>query len=87
MRVMMVISSALSYFINEGIAQSKYGNLDKFNYEHPLTSLVWLTSIVSIVLTYIVSYFMIPDLGGDSSLWWKLSSVITCGTLARRGCT
>jgi len=82
MRVMMVISSALSYFINEGIAQSKYGNLDKFNYEHPLTSLVWLTSIVSIVLTYIVSYFMIPDLGGDSSLWWKLSSVITCGTLA-----
>jgi len=82
MRVMMVISSALSYFINEGIAQSKYGDLDKFNYEHPLTSLVWLTSIVSIVLTYIVSYFMIPDLGGDSSLWWKLSSVITCGTLA-----
>jgi K(+)-stimulated pyrophosphate-energized sodium pump len=82
MRVMMVISSALSYFINEAIAESKYGNLDKFNYEHPLTFLVWLTSIVSIILTYIVSYFMIPELGGDSSLWWKLSSVITCGTLA-----
>jgi K(+)-stimulated pyrophosphate-energized sodium pump len=82
MRVMMVISSALSYFINEAVATGKYSNLDKFNYEHPLTFLVWLTSIVSIVLTYIVSYFMIPDLGGDSTLWWKLSSVITCGTLA-----
>ena len=51
------------------------------NFEAPLTSLVWLTSIVSVVLTYIVSYFMIPTLG-DGSLWWKLSTVITCGTLA-----
>jgi K(+)-stimulated pyrophosphate-energized sodium pump len=82
MRIMMVISSALSYFINEAIAKSRYSALPKFNYEDPLTFLVWLTSIVSIVLTYIVSYFMIPDLGGDSTLWWKLSSVITCGTLA-----
>ncbi len=82
MRVMMVVSSALSYFINESIAKARYSALPKFNYEAPLTFLVWLTSIVSIVLTYIVSYFMIPDLGGDSSLWWKLSSVITCGTLA-----
>ena len=56
--------------------------LPKFNYEAPLTFLVWLTSIVSIVATYIVSYFIIPDLGGDTTLWWKLSSVITCGTLA-----
>ena len=82
MRVMMVISSALSYFINEAIAKSRYSELDKFNYEHPLTFLVWLTSIVSIALTYVVSYFMIPELGGDATLWWKLSSVITCGTLA-----
>ena len=52
------------------------------NFEAPLTTLVWLTSIVSIAATYIVSYAMIPDLGGDTSLWWKLSSVITCGTLA-----
>ena len=52
------------------------------NYEEPLTVLVWLTSILSVVLTYIVSYFMVPDLGGDTSLWWKLSTVITCGTLA-----
>jgi K(+)-stimulated pyrophosphate-energized sodium pump len=82
MRVMMVISSALSYYINEVIAKNKYANLPKFNYEAPLTFLVWLTSIVSIAATYVVSYFMIPDLGGDTSLWWKLSSVITCGTLA-----
>ncbi len=81
MRIMMVVSSALSYFINEALAKAKYLNADKFNYEAPLTFLVWLTSIVSIVLTYIVSYLMIPDLG-DGTLWWKLSSVITCGTLA-----
>ena len=82
MRVVMVISSGLSYFVNEAIAKARYQYLEKFNYEAPLTFLVWLTSIVSIVFTYIVSYFIIPDLGGDPTLWWKLSSVITCGTLA-----
>src|SRR5438445_2666342 len=82
MRIMMVVSSAVSYFINEAIAKGRYANLPKFNYEAPLTFLVWLTSLVSIALTYVLSYFMIPDLGGDSALWWKLSSVITCGTLA-----
>jgi K(+)-stimulated pyrophosphate-energized sodium pump len=51
------------------------------NFEAPLTSLVWLTSIVSVVITYIVSYWLVPDLG-DGSLWWKLSTIITCGTLA-----
>jgi K(+)-stimulated pyrophosphate-energized sodium pump len=82
MRIMMVVSSGLSYFINEAIAKAKYATMPKFNYEAPLTFLVWLTSIVSIVATYIVSYYIIPDLGGDTTLWWKLSSVITCGTLA-----
>lgn len=82
MRIMMVVSSAVSYFINEAIAKSRYENADKFNYEAPLTFLVWLTSLISIVLTYVASYFLIPELGGDTSLWWKLSSVITCGTLA-----
>ncbi len=82
MRIMMVISSGISYYINEAIAKARYSMLPKFNYEAPLTFLVWLTSIVSIIATYIVSYFMIPDLGGDTTLWWKLSSVITCGTLA-----
>ena len=82
MRIMMVISSALSYFINEAIAKARYAKLPKFDFEAPLTSLVWLTSVVSIALTYVVSYYIIPDLAGDTSLWWKLSSVITCGTLA-----
>ena len=82
MRVMMVISSGVSYLLNAAFAKSKYANADKMNFEAPLTSLVWLTSLVSIAATYIVSYAMIPDLGGDTSLWWKLSSVITCGTLA-----
>jgi K(+)-stimulated pyrophosphate-energized sodium pump len=82
MRIMMIISSGVSYYINEAMAKARYSTLPKFNYEAPLTFLVWLTSIVSIIATYIVSYFVIPDLGGDTTLWWKLSSVITCGTLA-----
>jgi K(+)-stimulated pyrophosphate-energized sodium pump len=82
MRVMMVVSSGLSYLINAAVAKSRYANVDKMNFEAPLTSLVWLTSIVSIIATYIVSYLMIPDLSGDTTLWWKLSTVITCGTLA-----
>ncbi len=82
MRVMMVISSAVSYFINEAIAKSRYGNVAKMNFEAPLTSLVWLTSVISIAATYLVSSQIIPNLGGDTTLWWKLSSVITCGTLA-----
>jgi K(+)-stimulated pyrophosphate-energized sodium pump len=82
MRVMMVVSSGASYLINSAISSSRYRNASKMNFEAPLTTLVWLTSIVSIVLTYIVSYAMIPDLDGNTSLWWKLSTVITCGTLA-----
>ncbi len=82
MRVMMVIASGLSYFINEAMAKAKYGNADHMDYEKPLTSLVWLTSFVSIAATYVVSYLTIPDLGGDNTMWWKLSSIITCGTLA-----
>src|SRR5580700_3749871 len=82
MRVMMVVSSGLSYFINGAIAKARYGNADRINFEDPLTSLVWITSILSIALTYIVSYFLVPTLGNDASLWWKLSTVITCGTLA-----
>jgi len=82
MRVMMVITSGVSYFLNEAIAKARYQNVDKMNYETPLTTLVWLTSFLSIGATYLVSYFMIPDLGGDPTMWWKLSTVITCGTLA-----
>jgi K(+)-stimulated pyrophosphate-energized sodium pump len=82
MRIMMLVSSALAYFINGAIAKAMYGHADEMNFEHPLTSLVWITSIVSIVATYIVSHFIIPDLGGDTSQWWKLASIISCGTLA-----
>jgi len=82
MRIAMVIASALSYFINGAMAKAKYLNVDRFDYEKPLTNLVWLTSAVSVVITYVVSWMLIPDLGGDSTMWWKLSTVITCGTLA-----
>src|SRR5205814_9477110 len=82
MRVMMIIASAISYFVNEAVAKAKYQNVDKMNYEHPLTSLVWLTSFISIAATYALSRVMIPDIGNDPSMWWKLSTIITCGTLA-----
>jgi K(+)-stimulated pyrophosphate-energized sodium pump len=82
MRIMMLIASAAAYFINGAIAKARYDNADEMNFETPLTSLVWITSIVSIIATYIVSYFIIPTLGGDTSQWWKLASIISCGTLA-----
>src|SRR3984893_7660422 len=82
MRVMMLISSALSYFLNAAFAKAKYGSAAEMNFESPLTSLVWLTSIVSIGLTYLISYFIIPVLGADGTQWWKLATIISCGTLA-----
>jgi K(+)-stimulated pyrophosphate-energized sodium pump len=82
MRIMMVISSGVGYFINDAIAKAKYQHADKFDFEQPLTTLVWLTSILSIVLTYVLSAVMIPDLAGDTTLWWKLATIISCGTLA-----
>jgi K(+)-stimulated pyrophosphate-energized sodium pump len=81
MRIMMIIASGFSYLLNEAIAKGRYGSAAKMNFEAPLTSLVWLTSIVSVTLTYVVSYLLISTLG-DGTLWWKLSSIITCGTLA-----
>jgi K(+)-stimulated pyrophosphate-energized sodium pump len=82
MRVVMVVASGLSYLVNDVIARGRYANAAKMNFEQPLTQLVWLTSLVSIALTYIASYLLIPDLKGDTTLWWKLATVITCGTLA-----
>src|SRR5579864_7214056 len=82
MRIMMVVSSGIGYFVNGIVAKARYGNAAKMNFEAPLTTLVWLTSILSIALTYGVSNFMIPKLAGDDSLWWKLATVISCGTLA-----
>jgi K(+)-stimulated pyrophosphate-energized sodium pump len=82
MRVMMVIASAVSYLLNEVICKARYGELKKFNFEAPLTQLVWLTSIISIGITFVVSKLLVPELGGDVDLWWKLSIIISCGTLA-----
>ncbi|PYX02866.1 MAG: sodium-translocating pyrophosphatase [Acidobacteria bacterium] len=82
MRIAMLVSSAAAYFINGAIAKAKYGNALKMNFETPLTSLVWITSLVSIAVTYVISSTIVPDLGGDTSLWWKLASIISCGTLA-----
>jgi K(+)-stimulated pyrophosphate-energized sodium pump len=82
MRIMMLVTSAVSYFINNAFASGRYRNSDEMNFEAPLTSLVWITSILSIIATFIVSKLIIPDLGGDGSLWWKLSLIISCGTLA-----
>jgi K(+)-stimulated pyrophosphate-energized sodium pump len=82
MRILMIISSAISYLANEAIAKARYGKVDKMNFEAPLTQLVWVTSIVSIIFTFIASYLLIPVLAGDDSQWWKLSAIITCGTLA-----
>ena len=81
MRVMMIIASGGSYLLNEAVVKGRYGNADKMNFEAPLTQLVWVTSIVSVIATYAVSHLLIADLG-DGTLWWKLSTIITCGTLA-----
>jgi len=82
MRIVMLVASALAYFLNRAIAKARYGNAAQMNFEAPLTSLVWITSLVSIVLTYIISSRIIPQLGGDSTQWWKLATIISCGTLA-----
>ncbi len=82
MRIVMVIASAASYFINEAVAKARYGNATKMNFETPLTSLVILTSVVSVAFTFITSWLLIPVMAGDNTWWWKLSLIITCGTAA-----
>ncbi len=82
MRILMVLTSIVSYLVNEMIQKGRYASATKMNFESPLTWLVWMTSIVSIVVTYVASYLLVPTLGGNTSLWWQLSTIITCGTLA-----
>ena len=82
MRIMMIVASALSYFVNDAIAKARYKTAAVMNFEAPLTSLVWITSIVSVVITFVVSKFTIPELSGNPTLWWKLAMIISCGTLA-----
>jgi K(+)-stimulated pyrophosphate-energized sodium pump len=80
MRVLMIITSIGSYWVNSLVSHALYGKKDRFNFEAPLTHLVWLTSILSIGVTYTVSYLLLGDM--DPNLWWKLSTIISCGTVA-----
>ena len=80
MRLLMIVTSILAYGINAKVSKWIFGNKKSFNFETPLTSLIWLTSVISILVTFGVSYVMIGDMGAD--LWWKLSVIISCGTLA-----
>ena len=81
MRLVMLLTSGISYLINEFLARAKYAHADEMDFEHPLTMLIFLQSFESIAMTYIFSYLLIPDLG-QGQLWWKLSTIITCGTAA-----
>jgi len=86
MRILMVFTSIFSYGVNNLYSHKKYGNSTKFNFEMPLTTLIWFTSIISIAVTYVVSFLMIRNLtiGGIvyTNLWWQLATIISCGTLA-----
>ncbi|HEY4787177.1 MAG TPA: sodium-translocating pyrophosphatase, partial [Bacteroidales bacterium] len=81
MRILMIITSVAAYYINNVLSTAKYSNKDDMDFEEPLTSLVWITSILSIIVTFIASYIMIPDLNGNTDMWWILSTIISCGTI------
>jgi K(+)-stimulated pyrophosphate-energized sodium pump len=87
MRALMIVTSLVSYFVNEGISKAKFGRLKDFDFEAPLTHLVWITSAVSIVVTFVASKLLLGDFVDSSgvaqpSLWWVLSAIISCGTVA-----
>ena len=82
LRVLMVITSLGAYWLNQRVSEAKYAASTSMNFETPLEVLVWLTSALSIGVTYAASYFLLKDLAGDASLWWKLATIISCGTLA-----
>ncbi|HEX3007061.1 MAG TPA: sodium-translocating pyrophosphatase, partial [Bacteroidales bacterium] len=81
MRILMILTSIISFYINGALSQSKYSNKDDIDFEQPLTNLVWITSLLSIIVTFIASKVMIPDLNGNTDMWWILSTIISCGTL------
>jgi K(+)-stimulated pyrophosphate-energized sodium pump len=81
-RVVMLVAAAAAYYINAAMVRGRYAKASQMNFEAPLTSLVWITSFASIGLTYAISAIVIPNLGGDPTLWWKLSTIVSCGTLA-----
>ena len=83
MRALMIVTSLVSYFINQAFSKAKYGHLKDFDFEAPLTHLVWLTSAVSIAITFAASYFLLAHQTGlNADLWWVLSVIISCGTVA-----
>jgi K(+)-stimulated pyrophosphate-energized sodium pump len=82
MRLMMVITSGTSYLVNEAFTKARWGTANEMDFERPLTNLVILTSVLSIIVTYVVSFLMIHHLANDTSMWWKLSTIISCGTAA-----
>jgi len=82
MRMLMIVTSLVSYFINNAVSKAIWGNVKNFHLEHPLTNLVWITSIVSIIVTYVASYLLLAPLPGHAGLWWVLSTIISLGTLA-----
>jgi K(+)-stimulated pyrophosphate-energized sodium pump len=83
MRILMIVTSLVSYFINHGITTSMYGDKKKFNFEQPLTNLVWITSIISIIVTFVASYLLLGEQNAKyPGLWWALSIIISCGTIA-----
>ena len=81
-RIAMLVAAAGAFYINNLFARARYAAATKMNFEAPLTSLVWITSFASIGLTFLSSWATIPDIGGDPTLWWKLSTIVSCGTLA-----
>jgi len=81
MRILMIITSVVSYWINGFLSNAKYKNKEDLDFEQPLTNLVWITSLLSIVVTFVASYMLIPDLNGNTDMWWILSIIISCGTI------
>ncbi len=81
-RIVMLVAAAAAYYINQAISKARYGQAEKMNFEAPLTSLVWLTSLTSIALTFLSSAYILPAVGGNPTIWWKLATIVSCGTLA-----
>jgi K(+)-stimulated pyrophosphate-energized sodium pump len=81
MRILMVITSVVAYWVNKAFCKAKYAGKDSLDFEKPLTSLVWIASVLSIAVTYIVSYLQLGNIDGHPNLWWQLASIISMGTL------
>jgi len=81
MRILMVITSVVSFWINNLISNALFSKKEDLDFERPLTNLIWITSILSIIVTFIVSRLLLPDLNGNTNMWWILSSIISCGTI------